>query len=270
MQGSSRAAAAAGREALTGVLAAGADSARLGEELFAVVSLLDSSRSLRGALADPSREGPAKAGLVRRVLGGKVSAVTLTVVEQVAAQRWSSDRDLTDALESYAVESVIASAETSGRADRIEDELFRFERIVASSPQLRTALTDEAVPADRRLALADNLLAAKVAPETLVLARRAVQAARGRRFERTVEVYLETASRRREQQTAVVTSAVPLGDAERERLATALGRIYGGRVHVNTVVDPRVLGGVRVGIGEEVIDGTVLRRLDGVRRALDV
>ncbi|HET7399561.1 MAG TPA: F0F1 ATP synthase subunit delta [Intrasporangium sp.] len=268
MQGPSRAAAAASREAFTGVLAAGADGARLAEELFAVVGLLDANRLLRKALADPSREGAEKAALARRVLEGKVSAVTVSVVEQAAAQRWSSDRDLTDALESYAVEAVVAAAETAGRADRIEDELFRFERIVASSPQLRTALTDESVPVDKRLGLVDDLLAAKVAPETMVLARRAVLAPRDRRFERTVEVFLDTASRRREQQTATVTSAVPLTDGERERLASALAGIYGGKVHVNTVVDPRVIGGVKVEIGDEVIDGTVLRKLDGVRRSL--
>ncbi len=95
-----------------------------------------------------------------------------------------------------------------------------------------------------------------------------IVAARGRRFDRVVESYLETASSRREQQTAVVTSAVPLTDDDRARLAAGLAAIYGGPVHVNTVVDPRVMGGVKVEIGDEVIDGTVIRKLDAARRAM--
>ena len=83
-----------------------------------------------------------------------------------------------------------------------------------------------------------------------------------------LERYLETASSRREQQTATVISAVPLGDEERARLAAGLSAIYGGKVHVNTVVDPRVLGGIKVEIGDEVIDGTVIRKLDAARRAM--
>jgi F-type H+-transporting ATPase subunit delta len=268
MQGSSRAAAAASRDAFTGALVAGADRSRLAEELFAVVALLDGNVTLRRAVADPSREGAEKSSLVERLLAGKVSAEALVVLKGVAAQRWSSERDLSDTLERYAVETVIAEAETADRADRVEDELFRFERIVAADPALRTALTDASAPAERRSALVATLLESRVAPETLVLARQAVASPRGRRFDRTVERYLETAAARREQQTATVTSAVPLGDGDRERLAAGLSAIYGGKVHVSTVVDPRVLGGVKVEIGDEVIDGTVIRKLDGARRAM--
>lgn len=268
MQGSSRAALAASREAFTGVLAGGADRPRLAQELFAVVGLLDGNATLRRAVGDPSREAADKRALVERLLGGKVSADALVVVQGAAAQRWSSERDLVDAVEGYAVESVIAGAEAAGRADRLEDDLFRFERIVAADTDLRTALGDQTVPADSRLTLVDSLLADKVGEETLVLVRQAVAAPRGRRFDRIVESYLDTASHRRQQQTAVVTSAVPLGDAERDRLARGLAEVYGGAVHVNTVVDPRVMGGIKVEIGDEIIDGTILRKLEGARRAM--
>ena len=268
MQGSSRAAAAASRDAFTGVLAAGADRSRLAEELFAVVALLDGNVTLRRAVADPSREGAEKAQLTERLFAGKISPEALVVLKGVIGQRWSSERDLSDMLETYAVESVIASAEAGDRTDRVEDELFRFERIVAADPALRAALTDVQAPVDRRADLVSSLLRDKVAPETLVLARQAVVAPRGRRFDRVVESYLETASRRREQQTAIVTSAVPLTDDDRARLAAGLAAVYGGTVHVNTVVDPRVMGGVKVEIGDEVIDGTVIRKLDAARRAM--
>ncbi|GAA3698938.1 F0F1 ATP synthase subunit delta [Terrabacter ginsenosidimutans] len=268
MQGPSRAAAVASREAFTGVLAAGADRSRLAEELFAVVGVIDGSATLRRAVADPSREGADKAQLAERLFAGKISAETLVVLKGAFGQRWSSERDLTDALERYAVEAVIAEAESADRADRVEDELFRFERIVAADAELRAALVDTQAPSDKRADLVSSLLSDKVTPETLVLARQAVVAPRGRRFDRVLERYLETASSRREQQTATITSAVPLTDEDRTRLAAGLAAIYGGKVHVNTVVDPRVMGGIRVEIGDELIDGTVIRKLDAARRAM--
>ncbi|MER7071429.1 F0F1 ATP synthase subunit delta [Terrabacter sp. NPDC000476] len=268
MQGSSRAAAAASRDALTGALAGGADRSRLAEELFAVVGLLDGSTSLRRAVADTSREGSDKVALADRLFAGKVGDETLAVLRGVFGQRWTDERDLTDTLEAYAVESVIAQAEGEGRADRVEDELFRFERIVASDGGLRTALTDAQASGERRLALVESLLGDKVAPEALGLVRQAVRAPRGRRFDRTIERYLDIAARRREQQTATVTSAVPLTDEDRARLAAGLATVYGGTVHINTVVDPRVMGGVKVEIGDELIDGTVIRKLDAARRAM--
>jgi F-type H+-transporting ATPase subunit delta len=268
MQGSSRAAAIASRDAFTGALAASAGRSRLAEELFAVVGVLDGNATVRRALADPSREGADKAALAQKLFAGKVSSETLVVVKGVVAQRWSTERDLSDTLEGYGVETVLASAETADRADRVEDELFHFERIVAADEALRGALGDQSVPADRRATLVESLLSGKVADETLVLARQAVTAPRGRRFDRTVSRYLDMASARREQQTATVTSAVPLTDDDRARLAAALSAIYGGKVHVNTVVDPRVVGGVKVEIGDEVIDGTIIRKLDGARRAM--
>ena len=190
------------------------------------------------------------------------------MLKGVVSQRWSSERDLSDTLERYAVEAVIADAETHERADQVEDELFRFERIVAADPALRTALTDASASTDRRTALVSSLLESKVTPQTLVLARQAVVAPRGRRFDSAVREFLEIAATRREQQTATVISAVPLGEQERARLAAGLSAIYGGKVHVNTVVDPRVLGGIKVEIGDEVIDGTVIRKLDAARRAM--
>jgi F-type H+-transporting ATPase subunit delta len=95
-----------------------------------------------------------------------------------------------------------------------------------------------------------------------------VLAPRGRRFDRTLEHYLALAAKRREQLTAVVTSAVDLDQAQRERLANALQGIYGKQVLLQVVLDPKVIGGIHVQIGDEVVDGTVLRKIDAARRHL--
>ena len=126
MRGSSRAAAAGSREAFTGALAATASRSELAQELFGVVGVIDGNATQRRALADPSREGADKAALAERLFAGKVSAETLVVLGGVVGQRWSTERDLSDTLEAYGIETIIASAETAGREDRVErDDLRR-------------------------------------------------------------------------------------------------------------------------------------------------
>ena len=172
--------------------------------------------ALRRAAADTSREGADKAQLAEQLFAGKVSAETLVVVKGVFAQRWTSS--VTSPTRSRRMPSmaVIAQAEAEGRADQVEDELFRFERIVAADPGLRAALTDTQASADRRAALVESLLADKVAPETLGLVRQAVR--RPARSPVRPGASRATSTRprsRREQQTATVTSAVPLTDEDR-------------------------------------------------------
>ncbi|MDQ2756520.1 MAG: F0F1 ATP synthase subunit delta [Actinomycetota bacterium] len=268
MQGSSRAAMVAASETFAGVLIAGVDAASLADDLFAIVGALDGSASLRRALGDPSREGTAKVALVDRLFGGKVGDPSLQVVRSLVEQRWSQDRDLTDAGEQLAVSAVIAGAEQEGRADRVEDELFRFERIVAGNSGLREAMTDRRAEVGPKAQVVESLLAGRAAPETMRLARQAVLAPRGRRFDQVMESFQAIAETRRQQLAATVTAAIALDDSQRERLVSVLTAHYGKTVHLNVVLDPRVVGGIRVQVGDEVVDGTILRRLDEVRRHL--
>jgi F-type H+-transporting ATPase subunit delta len=182
--------------------------------------------------------------------------------------RWSAPRDLADALELLGVEATVAAAERAGRLDAVEDELFRIGRVVAGSPELRAALADRSAPVDNRAALIEGLLEGRVADETRRLVRQAVVAPRGRSFDRIVEEYGEVAADRRSRLVAVVTATVPLTEEQRERLGAALARMYGHEVHLNVEVDPDIIGGIRVEIGDEVIDGSVVSRLDDARRRL--
>ncbi len=266
MQGSSRAAAHAGREAFAATLESGVDATTLAEDLFGLTAVLDGNATLRRALADPSRDGSAKADLVTRLFEGKVSPAAVELLTVLTAQRWSTERDLADTLESLAVETVVSGAETSGDADRLEDELFRFERIVAGNPALRDALTDRRGDAREKEQVVTELLDGKVCAQTLRLARQSVLAPRGRRFDRVLETYLDIAGTRRQQLAATVVSAIDLDATQRERLANALSSHYGKDVHLNVVIDAAVIGGIRVQIGDDVVDGTILRRLEGARR----
>jgi F-type H+-transporting ATPase subunit delta len=268
MQGSSRAAAAAGQEALLEALQPGTDTNALAEDLFGMTSALDSSATLRRAFADPSRDAEAKRGLVDALFGGKVSESATGLLKTLVTQRWSTERDLSDTLESLAVQSLLVGAERAGRADAVEDELFRFERIVANSPALRDTLGSRNTDGPGKAALVTGLLEGKASPETIRLAAQAVRVPRGRRLDRTLEAYLDLAARRREELTAVVIAAVALSGTQQARLKSSLEAIYGKRVQLQVVQDPAVMGGIRVQVGDEVVDGTVLRRLEEARRHL--
>lgn len=266
MRGSSRAASAVVRDALEGVLQGGGDRAALADDLFAVTSVIDGNASLRRALADPSGDGGAKGALAERLFGGKVGAPASGLVATAAAQRWADERDLTDTLEAAGVASLLAQAEADGRIDAVEDELFRFERIVAGDAELRDTLSSRNTDASGKAGLVRTLLEGKANAETTRLAVQAVQAPRGRRLDRVLEAYLQQAATRRQQRTALVTVATPLTEQQAARLTSQLESMYSSAVKLQVVIDPQVLGGIRVQVGDEVMDGTISRRIDHARR----
>jgi F-type H+-transporting ATPase subunit delta len=269
MQGASRESLKAARETLGALIGSSdTDLAALSDELFSVTALLDHEHPLRRALTDPARDGDARVGLARAVLGEQVGGATADLLAWVVRARWSVPRDLATALELLAVEAQVAAAERAGRLDEVEDELFRVSRAVAGAPALRTALSDLSAPVESRAALIEGLLGGRTTEETRRLVRQAVVAPRGRTFDRTAEIYGQVAADRRSRLVATVTAVDPLTEEQRRRLAAALQRIYGHEVHLNVQLDPALVGGIRVELGDEVIDGSVESRLDDARRRL--
>ena len=266
MRGASRVAFADARDRLTEQVAGADVAATVGDELFAVVGLLDHEPGLRRALADYTSSQAARTGLVRDLLGGRVSAATLQVVSGLAGARWSVPRDLADAAEELAVFATAAAAEGAGNLDDVEDELFRFGRIASGEPELLAALSDQRLPDDRKRALLDELLADKVAPASLRLIAQAAIHPRGRNLEANLADYARLVAAWRQRLIAVVRVATGLSDQQRQRLTRALSAIYGHGIQLNVVIDPQVVGGVSVQVGDEVIDGTLSSRLAALRR----
>jgi F-type H+-transporting ATPase subunit delta len=197
-----------------------------------------------------------------------VDAASLTVVRAAASQRWSRPLDLQYALIELSVEALLAEAEDAGALDEVEDELFRFGRILGRNPQLSLALTDPAAPAGAKAALLDRLLAERAHPVTVRLAKQAVADRAQGDLERRLEHFSRVAAARRDRVVAVARTAVPLDADQTARLRTALSRYFGRQIQLQTDLDPTVLGGVVIRVGDEVLDGSVLRRLAAARRNL--
>ena len=172
-----------------------------------------------------------------------------------------------DRIDGYA-RGLFELARAEGTLDEVEDELFRFARSYESSDQLRSALTDELVPADRRQQIVEDLLGGKATPTTVQLVSLVVGSGRGRDLPAIIDRLVERAAATKQRAVAEVRSAVPLTDDQEERLAAALANATGKQVELKVVVDPSVLGGLVATVGDTVIDGTVRSRLDQVKSLL--
>jgi F-type H+-transporting ATPase subunit delta len=240
----------------------------IAEELYAIAHVLVTQPRLRRTLGDPSTASMARVGLLEQLFHGQVGRQALDLARTAVQLRWSTPWDLTDALESAGDDALFAAAEKDGSLDRVEDELFRLERILDANGEAVGLLDDQVVDPARRIALLDSLVARQVSPVTLALLHHAVSSQRKRSLVLAIDDLLEAASARQELSVARVLSAVPLSDAQEQRLAAALTEIYGRRISVRTALDPDVQGGLIVRVGDEVIDGSIASRFASARAAL--
>lgn len=247
--------------------AAGKDALTIAEQLYSVVDVLDSSGSLRRALTDPARPGHDKAELVVSLFGN-LDPRTVDVLKDFVHARWSDDADLAESVEYAGAHALFAYAEQAGKLGEVEEELFRVERVLTANRDLLTAMSNRSATPEARLSVFTDVFGGKLSEVTTAMLARTVSEPRGRRLVPTINVLLEAAARRRKRIIANVTAAVELSAAQRTRLAKVLGDAYNREIQVNATVDPEVLGGIRVQVGAEVVDGTVLARLDDARRRL--
>jgi F-type H+-transporting ATPase subunit delta len=265
LRGASADALATLRSELSGAVDGGADAATLGEELFTVARALRAEPTLRRVASDATIPAEAKQALMRDVLGGKAGEPTSALVATAVAQRWTLSRDLPDALERLSEISSVLSAGEDG--DQLVDELFAVGQAVNDNGDLREALADPARSSQDKSSLVDSVLGGKVLPATLMLTKQALSGTY-RTVALALSTYRSVAADVAGQTVATVRVTKPLAEDERTRLVEALSKAYDRQVHVNEIIDPAVLGGVRVEIGDDVIDGTISSRLTDARRRL--
>jgi F-type H+-transporting ATPase subunit delta len=250
-------------------------SLQLAKELFGILGMVDSSAGLRRALTDPSRSGDEKSALVRQLVGGKVSADAAEIAGGLASSRWASARDIGDALETLAATVVISVAENKSAVsasgitglEELENDLFSFNQAVASSHEVQRALSEPQASAAAKAALAEKLVPG-VSEEAKVLITQAVTQPRGIKPTRLVERFAELAAKRQQRWIATVSVTRPLTQTQLSRLQAGLNAMYGRDLKVNVNVDPALIGGIRVQVGDEVLDASVLTRLGELQRQL--
>jgi F-type H+-transporting ATPase subunit delta len=245
-----------------------AELGRLADDLFAVLGLLEREHGLRRALADPSTPGAARSGLADQLLSGKVGRPALDLVSDLVTSRWSRSVDLLEALETLARGAAFGVAEKDGSLDRVEDELFRFGRILDREPELARLLSASATPAEKRVGLLRDVVGEKVAPVTATLLEQAVRTPRSRNLDVTAEELSELAAARRDRYVAHVRTPVRMTAEQEQRLTDSLTRLYGRPISLQVELDPDLLGGLVVRVGGELIDGSVAGRIAAARRAL--
>lgn len=247
-------------EALASTSGVDLDVAR---ELFAAVAAVSGSAQLSGALSDSSVPPAARAGLVSAVFGPSYRPATVVLLSSAAQQRWSNSGEFIEGLEELAVQatSVAESAD-------IEAELFSFSRTVASNGELELALGGRLGGATAKSDLVSKLLDGRTSAGTVLIVSSLVKHARGRRVRALLRRAERIVADQRARIVATVFAAAPLSDDQQVRLQNSLSARYGSAVTLNTVIDPTVLGGLRVQVADDVIDASVSARLADLRQRI--
>jgi F-type H+-transporting ATPase subunit delta len=235
-----------------------------GEQLLSAALVVNGSHELRTALADDTARDSDRLGLVDAVFASYTQSAK-TVLGSLATSRWSSEDDLVAGIEELGIRALAASAPKSLS---IDDELFEFGVAVTSDSELELALGSKLGAVDGKVSLVDALLKGKASEQTIAILKALLAQPRGRRIAELIRYAATIVADEAGNGIATVTVASALEEAQRTRLATALSTQYGRDIRINEIVDPVILGGMRVQVGSEVIDGTISNRIADLRLRL--
>ncbi len=165
-------------------------------------------------------------------------------------------------------EAIVGVARSEDALERVSDELFRFARALQEHTDLRDRLTDTGIAVDDKLGVVSELLADRAHPQTVAALLYVIQAGRARLLGDIADAVVEKAAATRGRAIAEVRVAAELDDDRRQRLAKAIEHATGKKIDMKVIVDPSLLGGVSVKVGDTVIDGSVTRRLGELKARL--
>jgi|Laugresbdmm110sn_1035088.scaffolds.fasta_scaffold09344_4 F-type H+-transporting ATPase subunit delta len=271
MKGASRQSLAAARALLEKKISSleSAGISKVSTDLLSMVAVFDSNIALSRALTDPSRKTEDKSELVKRVFETGVSETTFAFVKELIALRWSYASDLVRAIERLGVETEAAAAEKDGALDRLESELFAFTQTIQDSSELRAVLADRTVQSTaKKSALIRTLLNGKATESTIRLIGAMVDQPRGRNVEAGMRDLTEAVAARKNRTIVHVKSAIALSKEQIDRITKSLSAQIGATVRLNVEIDSKILGGLSVRFGDELIDGSIATRIIGAERTL--
>ncbi|HEU4361323.1 MAG TPA: F0F1 ATP synthase subunit B/delta [Mycobacterium sp.] len=243
----------------------------LADDLAAIAKLLNREAVITRHLTVPAEDAAPKVRLVQRLLTGKVGDPALQLIAAAVSARWSAGTDLIDAIEHLARQALLLRAERSGQVDDVEDQLFRFSRVLDAQPRLDTLLGDDTTPAEGRAQLLRRVVerpGSGANPIAVALLAQTVELLRGQPAHQAVADLAQTAVARRGEVVAHVSAATELSGTQRDRLNAVLSRIYSHSVTVQLHTDPDLLGGLTIAVGDEVIDGSLSSRLTAAKAQL--
>ncbi|PAT06792.1 F0F1 ATP synthase subunit delta [Corynebacterium hadale] len=236
----------------------------VGAELFLIVNQLDGERALRIAVADNSVESSQRTGIMRDVFSAKVADPTLEVLLAAAEQEWSTPREFRTGLVNLGRRAIARGAEKDGKLEQVETELYQLANVLEREKDLTQLLSDRTAASEKKRGLLANVIYGKVTMFTEALALQVIGRPRHNPVDDLVGLSSELAGMRGKT-VARVATAEELSDSQRGVLAQKLEKIYGREMAIHSEVDPSLLGGVVIRVGDEVIDGSTRGKLTRLR-----
>ena len=243
------------------------DAWRIGNELFTITKVLDDSIQLERALTDPSRPVADKVAVLTELLGDNVHPMTMEIMTDLVSRHWSRARDIANAVEDFGVDAMMYYADATGATLQVSVELSELHSALLNLPVVRAKLYDYQATSEARVKLFHEVFSGKTLNKvTMRLAEHATCNLRRRRYLETIQWMINKFSRHMGESMVTVTTATPLKKEQIERLVEVYSAKVGRQVHINSVVDPTVLGGMRIQVGDEVTDNTVVAQLQNLHR----
>lgn len=243
------------------------DAWRIGNELFTITKVLDDSIQLERALTDPSRPVADKVAVLTELLGDNVHPMTMEIMTDLVSRHWSRARDIANAVEDFGVDAMMYYADATDATLQVSIELSELHSALLNLPVVRSKLYDYQATSEARVKLFREVFSGKTLNKvTMRLAEHATCNLRRRRYLETIQWLINKFSRHMGESMVTVTTATPLKKEQIERLVEVYSAKVGRQVHINSVVDPTVLGGMRIQVGDEVTDNTVIAQLQNLHR----
>ena len=247
----------------------GEDAWRIGNELFTITSALDHNIQLERALTDPSRPVEDKVAVVKTLIGDQAHPLVMEIMSDLVSRRWSRVSDIANAVEDFGVDGMMYYADYTNTTLQVSIELAELHSALLNLPVVRTKLYDATVSSEARVKLLYSLIGnADFNVVTKRLAEHATCNLRNRRYLQTIQWLINKFSRHMGESMVTVTTATPLSKEQVKKLVAIYSAKTGHPVHINSVVDPTVLGGMRIQVGDEVTDNTVVAQLQHLQRTV--
>lgn len=247
----------------------GEDAWRIGNELFTITSALDHNIQLERALTDPSRPVEDKVAVVKTLIGDQAHPLVMEIMSDLVSRRWSRVSDIANAVEDFGVDGMMYYADHTNTTLQVSVELAELHSALLNLPVVRTKLYDATVSSEARVKLLYSLIGdADFTKVTKRLAEHATCNLRNRRYLQTIQWLINKFSRHMGESMVTVTTATPLSKEQVEKLIAIYSAKTGHPVHINSVVDPTVMGGMRIQVGDEVTDNTVVAQLQHLQRTV--